>query len=119
MKLAQDYNQDFEPRFRKGFVILFLLLGLFASRLYYLQIVKGSYYRFFSEENSIWSQKIEAIRGKILDRNGEILASNRPSFNLIVIPQYVVNPQKMLTTLTEKLEIPKELLGEIWRKRLD
>ena len=119
MKLAQDYNQDFEPRFRKGFVILFLLLGLFASRLYYLQIVKGSYYRFFSEENSIWSQKIEAIRGKILDRNGEILASNRPSFNLIVIPQYVVNPQKMLTTLTEKLEIPKEVLGEIWRKRLD
>lgn len=60
-------------------VLLFLVL---VVRLGYLQIGQRSYYRNLSEENRVQLRRIPALRGKILDCRGEILASNRPSFRI-------------------------------------
>lgn len=70
-----------------GFSILFLLmlLGL-SARLYYLQSVKGDYYRSISTSNHIRVIYRPAPRGVIRDRNGIVLVDNVPSFAVAAVP---------------------------------
>src|SRR3989338_1588336 len=93
------------------------MLALISLRLYYLQVVRGNYYRLFSEENSIRPHPISAIRGDIVDRHGEVLVTTRPSFDLILTPQYVADPPAALAILEELLGMPREQLEKIWAKR--
>lgn len=57
------------------FVISFVIL---LSRLFYLQIVKGAYYRDLSDNNRIKLEKVPADRGVIYDRASRLLARNTP-----------------------------------------
>jgi penicillin-binding protein 2 len=56
-------------------LIAAFFLTLFL-RLFQLTVVKGDYYRRLSEDNRIHEVIIEAQRGKILDRKGNVLAQN-------------------------------------------
>ncbi|MCD4701739.1 MAG: penicillin-binding protein 2 [Candidatus Aegiribacteria sp.] len=64
-------------------LVLFMILGV---RLFYLQIVKGNYYRGLSSQNHIRVVTIPAPRGLISDRNGVVLADSRPSFIVTAVP---------------------------------
>lgn len=77
---------------RKGWVrltylgvalVLFLLIG---ARLFYLQIVRGDYYRGLSSQNHIRVVVKPAPRGLVSDRNGVMLADSRPSFIVTAVP---------------------------------
>jgi len=63
----------------KVFIAVFLILAL---RLWYLQVIRGAEYTLLSQKNTIRPMRLEGIRGKILDRNGVILADNSPGFNV-------------------------------------
>jgi penicillin-binding protein 2 len=65
--------------------LVFLGFVLLAVNLARMQLWKGDYYRLLSERNRVRVIYLEGPRGKILDRNNEILASNRLSFNCSVI----------------------------------
>jgi penicillin-binding protein 2 len=65
-------------------VVLAAFTVLFA-RLFYLQVVEGREYRRLSEINSIRLHDIDAPRGLIFDRQGQMLVDNRPSFDLHII----------------------------------
>lgn len=65
---------------------VFLVFALLASRIFYLQIVKGAYYGELSRENRIRAIVVKAPRGLIFDKNGKKLVNNIPSFDLIAIP---------------------------------
>jgi penicillin-binding protein 2 len=69
------------------FVIFFFLVIIL--RLWYLQILKGDYYKELSDNNRIRLIKIKAPRGMIFDRYGKTLAKNLPSFDLALIPNEV------------------------------
>ncbi|MDE0463472.1 MAG: hypothetical protein OXH93_13740, partial [Caldilineaceae bacterium] len=58
----------------------------FCFRLYSLQIVSGASYQEQAAVNRLREIDTHAPRGVIYDRNGEILARNRPSFVIAVIP---------------------------------
>lgn len=61
----------------QGLMIVFSLIGfIFASRLFYMQIIKGQYYDKRSEIISSETEPIFANRGNIVDRNGVIIATN-------------------------------------------
>ncbi len=62
-------------------------LGLTAltGRLAYLQVLETGRYRSLSAENQFNLRLIPPPRGRILDRNGVVIAGNRPSFRLLVI----------------------------------
>lgn len=62
---------------------LFLLLTV---RLFYFQVISGEEYRAHSERNRIRPVVIEALRGLIMDRNGVVLAENRPSYTIAAAP---------------------------------
>ncbi|MFZ5843380.1 MAG: penicillin-binding protein 2 [Pseudomonadota bacterium] len=70
-------------------VVMGLLLLILAARLFYLQIVEHHQYRTLADRNRISVQPIAPTRGLIYDRNGVLLAENRSSFALEIIPAKV------------------------------
>ncbi|MFC1585654.1 penicillin-binding protein 2 [Fibrobacterota bacterium] len=64
-----------------GVAFLFLVL-----RLYYLQIHRYEYHLRLSEKNRIRLKILDAPRGLIKDRNHKIMARNRPSFQICILP---------------------------------
>lgn len=64
--------------------IKLLLLTTISSRYYYLQGIKGNKYSTLSEKNRVKFAVLPPIRGKILDRHGNEIASNTTHFKLAV-----------------------------------
>ncbi len=61
---------------------VFLVL---AIRIYYLQVVRGPFFRQLSEANRISRVRVKAPRGNIMDRFGNVLVTNRPSFSVNLV----------------------------------
>ena len=101
-------------------VCLLCLLTLVA-RLWYLQIVRGEYFRDRSENNRLRVVYIPSPRGLILDRNGEVLVKNRPSFNVELVLEDCPDKDLTLTNLAaitgEDLQMLKERLTTKTRRR--
>ena len=69
-------------------VCLLILLGL-LGRLIWLQVYSHDHYQTLSRDNRVSLGPVAPPRGLILDRNGVLLADNRPSFGLEIIPENV------------------------------
>ena len=83
--------RDFGPvvrasRFRDLAIVAGLIFLALAARLAWLQMIQGSHFRALSEENRIRPEILRAQRGRILDRNGIVLADNAPSYRLVFDP---------------------------------
>ena len=64
-------------------------LGVFSglgARLFQIQVVDGARYRPLSDQNRIDVQTLAAVRGRILDRTGFVLADNRETFAVSLVP---------------------------------
>jgi penicillin-binding protein 2 len=83
-----------------GAVMGLLALSLFG-RLYLLQVVRHDYYSTLSQENRVRTDPIPAARGLIMDRFGEVIASNQPTFQLELIPDEVPNLKGSLHRLVK------------------
>lgn len=70
-----------ELRFFKFLAVM--IVGIFILRLFFLTVVQGVQNRLLSESNRIRLVPIEALRGKIYDRNGQVLATSVREYFLI------------------------------------
>jgi penicillin-binding protein 2 len=80
-----------------------VLLGLTLIRLWHLQVTEGEQYRSLSENNRIRLKRVHATRGTVLDRHGQILVDNRPSFDVALVPEDAHDVPRTLTALTRLL----------------
>ncbi|MBW8812381.1 MAG: penicillin-binding protein 2 [Caulobacterales bacterium] len=76
-------------------------LGALGGRLGYLQLVETQRYEKLSASNQFNFKLLPAPRGLIVDRNGAVLAANRPNFRLMVARDKGVDPEATLKTLAE------------------
>ncbi len=87
-------------------ILTLFILSLLVLRLFQLQIIRMEYYRSLSEKNRIRRDVIIPPRGKILSREGKVLAESRPSYSLIIYPYYLdsieVNELCIATGLNRK-----------------
>ncbi len=103
-------DKEFRLRFNVALGIIAAVFAVLAFRLWYLQLFQGSKFRMFSQENHLRTISIPAPRGMILDRKGRILADNRPSFDLYIIPEDVDDQKEVLRRLGKILKVrPQEL----------
>lgn len=75
---------------RRVAISLLVVLAAFTAigmRLWYLQVVQGDEMRALSEHNRIRLVRTPAARGLITDRNGEVLVDNRPSYDVVYVPE--------------------------------
>ena len=96
-------------------IILITLLALFL-RLTVVQITEGSYYRELSTYRSVRIITQEPLRGRILDRNGVILAENIPSYNLTIVPEDLSNKNSELNFISSVIGIKTEDIEKIIEK---
>ena len=90
--------------FVKGlFVFCFILMAVIFSRIFYLQIAKGSYYEDLADNNKTRHYVINAPRGIIYDRYGEPLVLNSPSFSLTLIPLDLPRDSNERTKLIDQI----------------
>ena len=93
-------------RLRKAMVCVGIGCLILLLRLWYLQILEGDRYFTLSTNNRLRLRVVEAPRGFILDRNGEAMVENRPTFDLYAIPEDVTNPAEVTGVLAGILQIP-------------
>ena len=86
-------------------IICLLMLLLLSFRLAWLQIVDYDRFANLSENNRIRLMELPPTRGLIYDRNGVILAENKPTFHLEIIPEQVLDMEATLAGLAELVSI--------------
>ena len=101
-----------------GVIVLTLML---LANLYVVQIVHHDDYQTRSNDNRIKVVPVAPPRGLIFDRNGTLLAENRPVFSLEIIPEEVDDLPKALDELIAMLKLEPEekerFLKEVKRHR--
>ncbi|MCX5734886.1 MAG: penicillin-binding protein 2 [candidate division NC10 bacterium] len=93
-------------RLRRAMVCVGIGCLILLLRLWYLQILEGDRYFTLSTNNRLRLRVVEAPRGFILDRNGEAMVENRPTFDLYATPEDVTNPVEATGVLAGILQIP-------------
>ncbi len=93
-------------------LIVIALLGMVVSNLYYLQVKHFDDYQTRSNGNRIKVLPIAPNRGLIYDRNGVLLAENRPVYNLEVIPEQVDNLEETLAGLQSLMGITDDEIDD-------
>ena len=114
-----------------GATILFIIFGLLffvlLFRFAYIQVtgeVKGQPLAAKAEQQYMDSRIIEAKRGTIYDRNGEVIAEDRSSYSLIAIldkkmttdpdePNHVVDIDKTASELAKYIDIKESAINKI------
>jgi penicillin-binding protein 2 len=80
-----------------------------------LQISRFENYQTRADGNRIKLLPVAPNRGLIYDRNGTLLAENRPVFSLQVIPEEIEELELTINTLSMLLDIDKEDVSDFYR----
>jgi penicillin-binding protein 2 len=91
-----------------GAIAVVLLIGVLIARLYFLQVIQYDYHSTLSENNRVHVQPIPPTRGLIFDRNGVVVADNRPSFSLSMTRERSGDWQQVLDVIVEVLQLTPE-----------
>lgn len=104
------------------FVLGVLLLGVFAGRLAYLNLIRGGEYQTMAQRNSLRSLVLVAPRGIIYDRFGEPLVQNEPSLDAVIVPNDLPQDATQRSQVLERAKAFFEPETELWEslvKRLE
>ncbi len=116
------------PVWRSKFIVAAIALAFagLAGRATYVQVLGNDFFQRQGEVRFVRTLELAANRGRILDRNGLILASSVPAPSIWAIPEDVVASKTQLIELAKLLEMPlpelnKKLADEdknfVWIKR--
>ena len=107
----KDHERDARligQRLAIGAGLVVVVLVILLARMYYLQVIQYEHHSTLAENNRIHVQPLPPARGLIYDRNGVILADNRPSFSLTLTRERAGDWPAVLDTLVEVLELTEE-----------
>lgn len=116
----RDYQAEarlFASRAIVSFVGIVALMGLLVANMYNIQVNQFQDYQTRSNDNRIKVVPIAPNRGLIYDRNGVLLAENRPVFNLELIPEKVKDIDETIKELQTILEITPEQIERFHREK--
>ncbi len=99
-------------------LIIFALFAVIMLGLIQTQIIQNDYYYSLSTNNRIRVIPLQEHRGRILDRNGAIIAGNRISFDLLIIPQEIKDKDGLFEYLGKTLGREKEELVKSYQKKM-
>ena len=91
--IYKNYPPKKSDTFSRRIKVILILIGfaffVFLLRLVYLQLIQGNKYFYYSENNRLYSKRILAPRGSILDRKGRPLVYSSLSFAVEIKPAYL------------------------------
>ena len=109
--LVTDHSQIsrlFKARAIFAGLFSFVLIAALLTRLGWLQIVEYAHFADLSKENRVRLMALPPNRGLIYDRNGVVLAENRPTYHLELIPEQIEDIELTLKELGEIVPISEQ-----------
>jgi len=102
-------EQAFLSRAIVAALLIILALGALVMRLVQLQVVEHEHYTTLSKDNRVKLVPLPPTRGLVYDRNGILLAQNRPAYSLELVPERVEGDIDVtLERLGEYIEISED-----------
>ncbi|MFW1676610.1 penicillin-binding protein 2 [Pontibacter sp. JAM-7] len=104
----KDYSREshtFKVRAFLAFAVVLVLMTVLVGRLYYLQVIQHDRYVAMSDDNRVQLQPVSPTRGLIYDRNGTLLADNRPSYSVTILKEEVTDLAQTLAALQKIIPI--------------
>ena len=83
------------------YILVFVVFAVLIGRLFYMQIIQGEAYSERAENNITRTVELEARRGVIYDRNGNVLASSEPYMSVNVYMDEVEDREALAEALAE------------------
>lgn len=124
--LSNLIKKEEESRYANMLYIAVIFLCLLSLRIFYMQILKGAYYKSESDGNRMRQIPVQAARGVMYDRNGKIMAGSRSAYSIILsdvnkdkdIPEIELNRLASLLNISaseikEKISKNKKSFGGI------
>ncbi|MGH8643717.1 MAG: penicillin-binding protein 2 [Gammaproteobacteria bacterium] len=96
--------------------IMGVLAALLLGRLALVQILEHDHYKVLSQENRVKILPFPPARGLIYSRDGVLIAENRPSFSLEIIPERVRDLDQALAQLAVIITFDKAELGRFQKE---
>ena len=116
LKDHHDESRVFIDRVVMAFACAMLLTLLLAGRMLYLQVIQHDRYTTISESNRIQVQSIPPVRGLIVDRHGELLADNAPSFSLNLVTEQISSLDETLDRVENRIGLTTEQRSRFERR---
>ena len=121
LSVQHGNHSTFLTLHRKRIAVLFGLLcfcmaGL-TGRLVFLMLYRADHYSEMAEELHQRERSIKAARGRILDRNGTVIAANRTVCTISVIHNQIKNPETVIQSLCEILGTEEDSVRKKVEKR--
>lgn len=98
------YDEGFRRRLWIFLALVLLSFCVLLARTWQLQVLQGEHFLQLSEQNRLRSLRTKSLRGKILDRHGQVLADNRAAYTLMAIPADLP-PREQLLPLLRTLNV--------------
>ena len=111
--------QLFKRRAWFAFALVVVAVGVLLLRYMQLQVLEHETLTTRSEQNRIKVEAVAPNRGLIYDRNGVLLADNRPAYRLELIPEQVEDIDATLERLAQLLEITPDQIARFQRLRAE
>lgn len=103
---------EVEGRIKLILVIIIAVFLFILARVAWLQLVKGERYLWLSKASHLRLLPLPAPRGKIFDREGKILADNRATFSIGVVPGNIKSLPELLVSLEKVLPLDVDLIKD-------
>jgi stage V sporulation protein D (sporulation-specific penicillin-binding protein) len=106
------FNQEHQIRIRYVVLMTSLVMLAIILKVFYIQVFQ--YDKLNGLANDLWSRNlpITADRGKILDRNGKILATNLTTTSLVLIPNQIKNKEEVTQKLADILGVSYDAMAK-------
>jgi len=104
---------------RRYLAFNFLLLSVFSVliiKFFQIQIVQHNQYKEKANINSIRVESLNAPRGSILDRNGEIIVDNSPTYSLFALPNDISSIDSTISTICKLIDLDSASLSDNYYK---
>jgi penicillin-binding protein 2 len=105
LKNSEDESVLIAKRVYFSGVVIILLIILIILRVFYLTVLQHDHFTTLSKSNRVKITPIPPIRGLIYSRDGAVLAENKPTFSLEVVPEQVDNVDELIIKLRNIINI--------------
>jgi penicillin-binding protein 2 len=97
--------------------VVVLLVAALVVQFWNLQVMRARHFRDQAENNRSRLVTLAAPRGVLVDRKGQVLVGNRPSFNVVLVPEHALNLDRVVSRLAALLGIGEAAIRERLARR--
>ena len=114
MKIVSQQGdfRDFRNKFKWSFILVVFSILILLGRIWYLQIIKGEHFYYFSRSNSFKLVESPATRGRIIDEASVVMADSRPSYQARLNKQYVSDMDNSIIALASLMDVGQEKITQ-------